>query len=646
MQNKIVEKRHDLIVCGLDVLSIVGSIILSFLLRFDFIFPSGYFHATFYSIAIAIPIKISVFYAFGLYRGMYRFTSLWDMINILKATIISSLLLIVTLVFITTATIIPRSIYLLDFILTSLAIGGVRVSTRIFFTHFQLLKSLRSQNGKKLTRLLLIGAGNTGDKIIREINGKYFDQYSVIGLLDDNNKKIGARLHGIPILANVEKIKDIRMPFDEILITAPSATGDEMRRIVNFCKTSSKRYRTVPGFSELINNKISIKSVRDVSLQDLLGREEISLDLNSIDNFLFGKRVLVTGAGGSIGSELVRQCLGFKPGMLILLDNNEQNLFNVEQEINEIGTSINVKTTLADIRDKSIIDRIFSENRPQIVFHAAAYKHVPIQEVNPWYAIFTNVQGTQNVVEYSHEYSVEKFILVSTDKAVHPVNIMGATKRLSERIIQTVDMTSKTQYMAVRFGNVIGSSGSVIPTLQRQIEKGGPITITHPDITRYFMSIPESAQLILQTGAIANGGEVFVLDMGAPIKIKDMAYDLIRLSGFEPEKEIPVIYTGLRPGEKMYEELITREEQVNKTTHPKILIMNNAAKLQPWNEMRAEIEALIAITQTFNSDAIKQKLQTMMPEYEPLDYFQPLLKSENIIIQSFGVEKSSIKGQA
>jgi FlaA1/EpsC-like NDP-sugar epimerase len=331
--------------------------------------------------------------------------------------------------------------------------------------------------------------------------------------------------------------------------------------------------------------------------------------------------------------------------MLTLLDNNEENLFNLEQEINETGTNINVKPTLGDIRDRVIMDKLFSENRPQVVLHAAAYKHVPMQELNPWYAVLTNVEGTQNIVELSDNYKVEKFILVSTDKAVHPVNVMGATKRLSERIIQTVDKVSQTQYMAVRFGNVIGSSGSVIPTLKRQIKKGGPITITHPDMTRYFMSIPEAAQLILQTGSIGRGGEIFVLDMGRPIKIKNMAYDLIRLSGFEPEIEIPVIYTGLRPGEKMYEELVTREEKVNKTVHPKILIMKNSATKQPWDDLKIDIEKLINITLTFNSNSIKQKLQQMMPEYEPLDYSPPV-PNEAMNQELFEIEKSTIKGQA
>ena len=644
MNNRLIEKRRDLIILGLDLLAVFCSVILAYLLRFDFIIPVDHIHSVFIAAAVAILIKIPIFYAFGLYKGMYRFTSLWDMINILKATILSSLLLIAIVGFLTFFKGIPRSIFLLDFILSSLMICGIRVAVRIYFSHY-LIKTLTAKSRNDIIRLLLIGAGNTGDKIIRELQGRYFDQYKVVGLLDDNNGKVGGRLHGTPILANVDQIKDIKIPFDEILITAPSASGDKMRQIVNYCKSTGKRYRTVPGFSELINNEVSIETIRDVSLQDLLGRDEVSLDMNSMDKFLSGKRVLVSGAGGSIGSELVRQCLGFRPSMLILLDNNEQNLFNLEQEINETGTSINIKPILGDIRDKVIINKIFSENLPQVVLHAAAYKHVPIQELNPWYAILTNVQGTQNIVEFSNEYKVEKFILVSTDKAVHPVNIMGATKRLSERIIQSVDMTSKTQYMAVRFGNVIGSSGSVIPTLKRQIKKGGPITITHPDMTRYFMSIPESVQLILQTGAIGCGGEVFVLDMGKPIKIKDMAYDLIRLSGFEPETDIPVIYTGLRPGEKMYEELVTRDEKVKKTVHPKIMSMQNGATIQIWDDLKIDIEKLINITNTLNSNAIKQKLQEMMPEYEPLDYYPPV-PNEAMNQELFEIEKSTITGQA
>ena len=644
MYNWLIEKRRIFGVLLFDIIVVMLSILGAYLLRFDFIFPGEYLRGALLAIIIAIPLKVGVFTLFGMYRGMYRYTSLWDMVNILKATGVSSLLLFTFVGLLTFLEGTPRSIFLLDYILTTLGVGVVRISVRLYYSHV-IKNPAKKGKRKKVTKLLLLGAGNTGDKILREINTSYSDKYEVVGFLDDKKSKVGARLQGVPVLGYVEDIKHISVPFDEILITAPTATGDEIRRMVHHCKATGKRYRTVPGFAELINNEVSIKSVRDVSLTDLLGREEVSLDKNSIDNFLRGKRVLVTGAGGSIGSELVRQCLGFNPGLLMLLDNSEQNLFNIEQEMEEKITKVTVKSILANIRDKELMEKILSEYRPQVILHAAAYKHVPMQEVHPWYAVLTNVEGSLNIMELAEMYDVDKFVLVSTDKAVRPANVMGATKRLSEILVQSLAKKSRTQFLAVRFGNVIGSSGSVIPTFQRQIEKGGPVTVTHPEMIRYFMSIPEAAQLILQTGAIGYGGEVFVLDMGAPIKIKDMAYDLIRLSGFEPEKEIPVIYTGLRPGEKMYEELVTHGEKVDKTIHPKIMIMKDGNSHNSWHKLKSEIEKLVAISRTFKSDAIKQKLQQLIPEYEPQGYYPPI-EDINLTDAPSEIKSSTIKGQA
>jgi len=342
--------------------------------------------------------------------------------------------------------------------------------------------------------------------------------------------------------------------------------------------------------------------------------------MNSIDKFLKGKRVLVTGAGGSIGAELVRQCLNFNPAMLLLLDNSEYNLFSIEQELNKIKPKSAIRYVLGNIRDKKWLGRFFNDFKPQVVLHAAAYKHVPIQERHPREAVLTNVFGTLNLIDVAHKSKVEKFVLVSTDKAVHPVNVMGATKRLAEMMIQSVNRLSSTAFMAVRFGNVLGSSGSVIPIFQDQIKHGGPVRITHPDMIRYFMSIPESAQLILQAGALGIGGEVFVLDMGKPVNIKEMAYDLIRLSGFEPEKDIPVVYTGVRPGEKLFEELIISGEQSNKTEHSKIMILRNGNRRNDWSDLQKEIEKLVLVAKSFDSDTIKSQLMDTVPEYEPKEF--------------------------
>jgi len=392
--------------------------------------------------------------------------------------------------------------------------------------------------------------------------------------------------------------------------------------------------------NELINKDISVDSIRDVSYMDLLGRDEVQLDIDAIENLIKGKRILISGAGGSIGSELVRQCLEYDPGSLILLDNSEQNLFTIEQEISFIEKKTLIRSVLANIRDKNLLQNTFEEYRPQVVIHAAAYKHVPMQELHPWSAVSTNVMGTLNLVQLSQKYSADKFVLVSTDKAVHPVNIMGATKRLAERVIQSVEEIEKSPiFLAVRFGNVIGSSGSVIPIFQDQINRGGPVTITHPEMSRYFMSIPEAAQLTLQAGAMGDAtGQIFLLDMGKAVKIKDMAYDLIRLSGLEPEKDIPIIYTGLRPGEKLYEELISKEEKAKITDHKKIMVLQNGANNMPWQVMQREVQSLIDISMKFDPDAIKRKLQHLIPDYTPQDFYA--------LGKDLELDVTSIKGEA
>jgi FlaA1/EpsC-like NDP-sugar epimerase len=373
---------------------------------------------------------------------------------------------------------------------------------------------------------------------------------------------------------------------------------------------------------------------------DLLGREEVKLDRHSIGNLFDGKRIMITGAGGSIGSELVRQCLSFKPSELICVDNCEEHLFSIEAETDKIKTKTIIRSILGDVTEKNHLDKIFNDNRPQIVLHAAAFKHVPIQEEHPWAAVKTNIGGTLNMIKLSDKYKVETFVLVSTDKAVNPVNVMGASKRMAERLIQTYDLTSKTQFMAVRFGNVIGSSGSAIPTFQQQIKDGGPVTITHPEMIRYFMSIPEASQLILQTAAIGRGGEIFLLEMGEPIKIVQIARDLIRLSGFEPEIDIPIVYTGLRPGEKLFEELQTKEEDLIATNHKKIMILKDDSHLYEvdWLALESSVHELLRIAENLELNEIQSFLKKLLPDYSPGKFMNVRLPSH--------IEPYSIKGQA
>ena len=435
-------------------------------------------------------------------------------------------------------------------------------------------------------------------------------------MLDDDESKINTTIHGVPIFGKIENIHTFNVPFDEIIICTPNASSAAMRQIVDHCKAIKKPYRTIPTMSELINKKITLNAVREVSIMDLLGRQEVNLNRSEISKYIYGKKVLVTGAGGSIGSELVKQCLGFDPGLLILFDQSENNLFHVEIMCNKYDNNIGVQPILGDIRDKEILSSVFSSFRPDVVLHAAAYKHVPMQEQNPWEAVQTNIQGTINLVECSEAFGVERFVLVSTDKAVNPTNVMGASKRVAEQVIQARSIDTKVKYMAVRFGNVIGSSGSVIPTFQNQIKNGGPVTITDPNIKRYFMSIPEAAQLILQAGSIGKGGEIFVLDMGDPVLIKDIAVELIKLSGFTPDVDIPIDYIGLRPGEKMFEELITKGENIIDSPHEKIMILKNEVK-HGWNKTLAESEKIVNVSKSYDTDLIKKSLINVVPEYIP-----------------------------
>jgi len=638
--SNIQDKNRRYLVFIYDFIAIGLSISLAYSSRFDFKLSSDSFFDILGYLLWAYPVKAGIFYFFGLYKGMYRYTSIWDIVSVAKATVLSSLFINTAFVAIPNFRFIPTTVLFLDFIFTLGFIALIRVAIRLYFSRAIIASTNKSKDIGNITRLLLIGAGDTGEKIARDILSNSNDEFIIVGFLDDNIEKIGSSIHGIPVIDRVVTLNNLSIDFDEILITAPGASGDQLRRIIDVCKLSGRKFKTVPSLDELINKDISLKSIRDVSYLDLLGREEVQLDVDAIENFIKGKRILITGAGGSIGSELVRQCLNYDPGSLILLDNSEQNLFNIEQEVSFVQTKTLIRSVLANIRDKNLLENTFQEYRPQVVIHAAAYKHVPMQELHPWSAVSTNVLGTFHLVQLSNNFNVEKFVLVSTDKAVHPVNIMGATKRLAEKVIQSVDLdNSNTEFLAVRFGNVIGSSGSVIPIFRQQIDRGGPVTITHPEMSRYFMSITEASQLILQASSInGNSGQIFLLDMGKPVRIQDMANDLIRLSGLEPEKDIPIIFTGLRPGEKLYEELVSKEERAQSTEHKKIMVLNNGTNNMPWEVMKREIQSLVDISLQFDTDAIKRKLQHMIPDYTPQDYYA--------LGKDLNLDVSSIKGEA
>ncbi len=612
-----------------DTIIVSASLLTSFILinEFNFLFIQSNIFLT--SITVFTLTKLLSFYYFGLYRGMWRYTSINDLINIVRSSFFGSLLALSLYALAFEFSKFPKSVLFIDFIISTTFLCLSRAAVRLYFSNSFVSSKKNFSFQLKRKNLVIIGAGSSSEKIIREVIDNPAMHYNIVGLYDDDHYKIGATIHGVPILGSIESLSTMTIPFDELVICIPTATNEQMRRIVAICKSTNKPYRTVPTLNELMDGKVSLSNVREVSMVDLLGRKEVQLDHSSISKYIYGKRVLVTGAGGSIGSELVRNCMTFDPDLLILFDQSEHNLFKIEKECESSDYPIAFQSILGDIRDKPLLHRLFSSFKPDVVFHAAAYKHVPMQEKHPWEAVLTNIQGTLNLIDSAEDYSVDRFVLVSTDKAVNPSNIMGATKHIAEKLIHTKSIDSNVNYMAVRFGNVIGSSGSVIPTFQDQIKKGGPITITDPNMQRYFMSISEAAQLILQAGALGKGGEIYVLDMGDPVNIKDIAYELIRLSGLEPEKDISIDYIGSRPGEKMYEELKSNSESMVETIHDKIFMLKNEKNIS-WPQMIDIASEIIRSTKSYNFNDI----------YKSLSKYIPSLKIDSLIHESEKVKRN------
>lgn len=626
--------RNIVITLMVDIVLVLVSLYLCYLLRFDFRIP-GMFRKPFLAILpVAVAVKILSFYLAGLYRGMWRYTSIADMLNIIKASTLGTLLLITVVAIFSRFEGYPRSVFLIDWGFTILLISGFRLSIRFWFevqgsglNSFQTLKSLvrvfsKSARDSKARRLAIIGAGDCGEQIYREFRSNRHLRYEVVGFVDDNPRKHRLKIHGIPIVGGVDELEDIARKFeiDEFLIAIPSATGSQMRRIVERCKSSGVAYKTIPSYGELLDGKVSVKTIRDVAYRDLLGREVIHLEEDRIGACLTGRTVLVTGAGGSIGSELCRQVCRFDPMKIILYERAESPLYDIELELKRNFPQIEVVPVLGDILDKGLLSSTFSHYRPVTVFHAAAYKHVPMLESQPWHAVTNNICGTRNVVEAAKRHHIERFVFVSTDKAVRPANIMGTSKRIAEMIVQCQSGGTDlgTRFMIVRFGNVVGSVGSVVPLFKKQIERGGPVTVTHPEVTRYFMTIPEACQLILQAAAMGKGGEIFILDMGTPIKIVDMARDLIRLSGFEPEVDIPIDYIGLRPGEKLYEELMTEGEGIVPTGHRHILVLNGSHC--DLDDLNGKVDRLAEYARHQDLKRIRNHFKTIVPEYQPQEY--------------------------
>ncbi len=558
-------RRALILITNLFLVSL--SYYAAFMLRFDFALPDEYSKVFLKTLPFLILVKLLVFHYFGLFRGLWRYVSIYDLVQIIKANAVATAVFILSNVFIFGGHVIPRFIFLIDFILCMFFIGGIRFLSRIIRERYRgpLLKSEQKN-------VLIVGAGEAGVLLLKEYrNNPTLGE--VVGFIDDDKAKHNETIQGVSILGNRHAIPGIVKTYgvDEIVLAIPSAEGAVIRDVIACCQVPNVKLKIVPGLAKIISGELVI-GLREVRPEDLLGRETVSIDECEIAKYLKNKKVLITGAAGSIGSELCRQAANFLPAEIILIDHNENNLYFLILELKAKFKNLNIRPVIGDINDIGLLKEVFSECKPQVVFHAAAYKHVPLMEENPIAAVKNNVLGSRNMIYAAHHYKVERFVLISTDKAVNPINIMGLSKRLAEIFLQAKSKRSKTKFMAVRFGNVLGSDGSVVPLFKKQIEAGGPITITHPDTTRYFMSIKEAVLLVLQAGAIGVGGEIFILDMGEQIKIIDLAGDLVALSGLELGKDILVEYVGLRPGEKIREELLLDKEKDKTTKHDKIYI--------------------------------------------------------------------------
>jgi len=566
-------------------------------------------------------IKLPVFALFKQYRGWWRYVGISDLMGIVRASLISTLFIVSLwfLVFLRGPTAIQRAfqniadvsqgVFIADMFGTVLILAGMRMIIRLYYEEF------RTVEAGRLKRFLIIGAGNTGETLLRDIHRMEVTEYEVIGFIDDDSAKHGINIHGIPVLGNVEHLPEIckNRNIEEIAIAMPSASHQELRRVVQVCEGTKIRFRTVPSLTDIASGRFAVSQIRDVDINDLLGREAVRLDLDLIEAFAKDKTILVTGAGGSIGSEMCRQLCKFKPKLLLLVEQAENPLFYIERELRKEYPDVDLKAVVCNITDTLRVDEIFAQHKPEVVIHAAAHKHVPLMELNPGEAVKNNIVGTRNVANATSNCGASNFVMISTDKAVNPTSIMGSSKRIAEMYIQDLNRTSKTDFVTVRFGNVLGSDGSVVPIFKKQIVQGGPVTVTDPKMKRYFMTIPEASQLVLQAASMGKGGEIFVLDMGDPVKIVDLARELITLSGFRPGEDIEIVFTGLRPGEKLFEELSIDGEDMQQTRHPKIGIWTNIP--MDRDRLRNSIDELIEIGKTQNRADIVEKVKELVPEF-------------------------------
>ena len=599
---------HDILVAAIAWLA-------AYWLRFNLVMPPEYLASALSTLLWVVPLQAVVFWRFGLYRGIWRFASLPDLKRIVLAVGVATLLIPVAIILFRVGAVVPRSVLVLDPLLLVILMGGSRLAYRAWKEH-RLAGVFRP--GSK--PVLVAGAGSAADFLLREL-ARNPAGFHVVGLLDDSRDKQGRRVQGIPVLGVLDDVAvwAKKMGVEDIVLALPSAAHRIRKHITQLCTNDGLKVMTIPSLEDLVAGRVSVSSLRRIELDDLLGRDPVQLDDSGLHQLLTGQVAMVTGAGGSIGSELCRQIAHFSPAKLVLFEQSELALYAMEQELPQAFPGLSIVPVIGDVKNATRVNQAMAAHRPVVVFHAAAYKHVPLMENgNAWEAVRNNVLGTQVVAAAAQAHGVGKFVMISTDKAVNPTNVMGATKRLAEMACQAMQQhadnrPSGTRFVSVRFGNVLGSSGSVIPKFQKQIDAGGPVTVTHPDITRFFMSIPEAAQLVLQAGLMGEGGEIFVLDMGEPVKIAELAKLMIRLSGAD-EARVRIEYTGLRPGEKLYEELLADDESTLLTPHPKLRVAKARVADADWY---AECQAWLAHPEVYDEATVKRQLKSWVPEYQP-----------------------------
>ncbi len=600
LKNRWVVLTHDLIMIPIAWLG-------AYWLRYNLgEIPAHFFDQAILLLPLVITVQGIVFVFFGLYRGVWRFASVPDLARIVKAVIAGTAIVAISIFFLTRLLYVPRTVFVFYGLLLPLLLGGPRFL-------YRLVKD-REFGATLDKKALVVGAGAAGEMLVRDLLRNSPKIYHPVGFLDDDRRKLGKEIHGVRVIGTTEGLSQIveEWAVDLILLAVPSATAQQMRRIVEKCEQSGVPFRTLPKIQDLLRGDVDIGKLREVQIDDLLGREPVSLDWQAIRSDLKGKSILVSGGGGSIGAELCRQIARLEPDALIIFEQSEFNLYSTELELRRVHPDLNLHACLGDVCDAAAVQNVFETHAPDIVFHAAAYKHVPMLEHQVREAVRNNVFGSRNVANQADRSGCETFVMISTDKAVNPHNIMGVTKRVAEIYSQTLGQRSKTRFITVRFGNVLGSAGSVIPLFQNQIAAGGPVTVTDPEVTRYFMTISEASQLILQASVMGQGGEIYVLDMGEPIKIAYLAEQLIRLSGRSPNDDIEIVFTGLRPGEKRYEELFHPDEETTDTGHAKILLAKS--RDAKWDWLSEHLQTLESACSDFNEDEILRVIHALVPE--------------------------------